>query len=75
MPRDAAAIEDAIQLRKPVVNRAAFEIVDDDGNARDALGFGQIAHDLWGLQMMQKQAAGDDIDARVGKRKIESIAR
>lgn len=52
-----------------------LKVIDDDRNARDTLGFGKKAHDLGRLQMMQEETAGDDIDARIGKWKIQRIAR
>jgi hypothetical protein len=52
-----------------------LEVVDDDRDAGDALRLGEKAHDLVRFQMMQEQAAGDDIDARVGKWEVEGIAR
>ena len=47
------------------------KVVEDGRNPRDALRLREKAHDRGGLQMMQKQAAGDDIHARIGKWKIE----
>jgi hypothetical protein len=75
MARDAAAIDSAIQQREPVVHRAALQVVDDHGDARDTVRLRQIARYLRRLQMMQEETAGDDIHARIGERKIQSIAR
>ena len=72
--RDAAAVDGAIQLRETVVKWSALEVIDDDGDACDALSFRKKAHDLLRLQMMEKETAGDDIDAYIGERKVESIA-
>src|ERR1700734_403534 len=58
--RDAAGMDETIQLCEPVVQRAALEIVDDQGDARNPSRFRQIAHDLRWLEMVQKEAAGDD---------------
>ena len=75
MARDAAWVEEAIELRETVMDGDPLEIVDENRNARDTLCFGEKAHNLWRLQMMQEETAGDDIDARIGKWKIERIAR
>ena len=75
MGRKAARVEQAIELREPVMNAVSLEIVDDDSNASDALRFGEEAHDFRRLQVMEKETAGDDIDAVSGKWQVERIPR
>ena len=52
MARDAAWVRETFELRESVMDGEPLKIVEDDRNARDALRFGEKAHDLRRLQMM-----------------------
>ena len=73
--RYAAAIDDAIQLRQAIVDWIAFKVIDDDGDARHALRLGKKTRYLRRLQMVNKEAAGNDIDACVSEWERESVSR
>lgn len=61
MAREAAGIYKREELCESVVGKCAFKIVDDDGDASEAK---RLAKELRGLprgQVMQEQAATDDV--------------
>jgi hypothetical protein len=71
---EAAGVDEGEGAGERVMRAGALEVIDEDGDAADAEGLLEKCGGLLRVEVVEEEAAADDVDAVVGKREGEGVA-